>query len=61
MQGAAFRGPLEHLVRGDRPSEYCMRMYQRGITRFREAGQEQLAEATMAQLTKIQAGQGRSN
>ena len=44
--------------RGKRPSPYCMKMYQRGIERFKEAGAGPLAQAYEAQLAALKASQG---
>ena len=44
---------------GDRPSPYCMKMFQRGIDRFKQAGQTALAQAYEGQLAKIRSGMGR--
>lgn len=41
--------------RGDSPSEYCIAMYQRGISLFQSAGQTQLAQQYSAALTTLQA------
>ena len=41
--------------RNDRPSDYCIRMYERGIALFRRAGQPQLAQALELELAKIKA------
>ncbi len=46
-------------MRDDRPSPYCIEMFERGIERFKEAGREQLAKACETQLTLIKAGRGR--
>ena len=46
-------------MRGSSPSEYCMAMFQRGIDRYKAAGQDQVAQALSAELAKIKAGQGR--
>jgi len=42
--------------RGDRPSPYCIEMYERAIKRFQEAGQSQLVQVLSAQLALIRAG-----
>jgi hypothetical protein len=47
--------PLVPQRRGDSPSEYCMKMYERGIERFQKAGQTQLAQALTAQLDQLRA------
>ncbi|MFT5092468.1 MAG: tetratricopeptide (TPR) repeat protein [Porticoccaceae bacterium] len=41
--------------RGNSPSEYCIAMYQRGISLFQSAGQTQLAQQYSAALTTLQA------
>jgi hypothetical protein len=41
--------------RGNRPSDYCIRMYERGIALFKRAGQPQLAQALELELAKIKA------
>ena len=41
--------------RGNRPSDYCIEMYQRAIALFQRAGQPQLAQALEAELVKIKA------
>jgi hypothetical protein len=46
-------------MRGDRPSKYCIEMYQRGIARFREHGEMAAAQLFEAQLAQIEAGRGR--
>ena len=38
------------------PSPYCMKMYERGIARFKEAGQAALAQPYEAQLAKLRGG-----
>ena len=48
-------------MRDDRPSPYCIEMFERGVQRFQEAGQEQLAKACEAQLALIKAGRGKRN
>ncbi len=50
--------PLIPQMRGSRPSQYCIRMFERGIVRFQEAGQTQLAQRYSAQLQRIRDGQG---
>jgi hypothetical protein len=45
--------PLVPKRRGSRPSKYCMRMYERGITRFQEAGEVALAQLYVAQLQQL--------
>jgi len=45
-------------MRGNRPSSYCIKMFERGISKFKEYGQPQVALAYEAQLAKIKAGQG---
>ncbi len=42
-------------LRLGRPSPYCMQMYRRGIERFEEAGQDQLAQLYQAQLAALEA------
>lgn len=51
--------PMIPQMRGDDPSKYCMAMFERGIERFKQFGQPQLAQLYEAQLAKIRAGQGR--
>jgi len=51
--------PTIKQMRGDRPSKYCMEMFERGIQRFQAAGQQQLAQTYSMQLALIKAGQGR--
>lgn len=51
--------PLIPPKRGDRPSQYCINMYQRGIDRFTEHGQPQLAQLYLLQLNAIRNGQAR--
>ena len=46
-------------MRGNRPSKYCMEMFRRGIALFRQHGELAAAQAFEAQLTRIEAGQGR--
>ena len=41
--------------RGDRPSNYCIEMYERGIERFREAGLLPLTQAYEAKLAMLKA------
>ena len=41
--------------RGDRPSDYCIQMYERGIALFQRAGHPQLAQALQLELAKIKA------
>jgi hypothetical protein len=48
-------------TRGSRPSDYCIKMYERGIAKFKQHGQAQVALVYEAQLTKIKAGQGQKN
>jgi hypothetical protein len=45
--------------RGDRPSDYCMEMYERGIKLFREAGLLPLAQTYEAQLAALKAASRR--
>lgn len=42
--------------RGDRPSDYCIQMYERAIALFTRAGQQQLVAATNAELAKLKGG-----
>lgn len=44
--------------RGDRPSDYCVKMYERAIGLFERTGQQQLAKALEAELVKIKAPKG---
>ncbi len=46
-------------MRGNRPSSYCMKTFQRGIALFKTNGQEQLAQSFQSELAKIKAGMGR--
>lgn len=46
-------------MRGDRPSRYCMEMFERGIALFRQHGETTLARTYENQLAQIRAGQGR--
>ena len=41
--------------RGEEPSKYCMQMYERGVARFQEFGQPQLAQVYQAELAKLKA------
>ncbi len=50
--------PLVPQMRGSRPSKYCIQMFERGILRFQETGQTQLAQLATVQLQRIRAGQG---
>jgi hypothetical protein len=45
-------------MRDNRPSPYCIEMFERAIERFKEAGQEQVAKVYEAQLALIRAGRG---
>ena len=45
-------------MRGSSPSKYCITMFERGIAKFKQQGQAQIAFAYEAQLAKIKAGQG---
>lgn len=47
--------PLVPQKRGDVPTEYCLKIYQRAIDRFKEAGQAALAQTWTAQLTLLKA------
>lgn len=47
--------PLVPTKRGDESSKYCMRMYERGIAKFQEAGQTQLAQVYQAKLAELRA------
>ena len=49
--------PLIPQTRGKRPSKYCVQMYKRGIQRFQEAGEMQLAQLYSAQLQRMLAAQ----
>ena len=44
--------------RGDRPSDYCIEMYQRAIGLFQRTGKQQLAKALELELAKIKAPKG---
>ncbi len=46
-------------MRGDRPSKYCMEMFERGIALFQRHNQPAVAQAYTAQLAQIKAGNGR--
>lgn len=48
--------PLIPQKRGNRPSEYCIKMYKRGITKFSEAGRLDFAQRLQLELAKIQNG-----
>lgn len=50
--------PVIPQKRGNDPSKYCMEMFERGIAKFKEFGQPQLAAIYEAQLAKIRAGSG---
>ena len=45
--------PLVPPKRGDTPTEHCLKMYQRGIDRFKQAGQESVAQAWAARLALL--------
>lgn len=47
--------PLIPQKRGNRPSEYCIEMYQRAIALFQKNNQPQLAQLLQMELAKIQA------
>jgi len=52
----AFYGeflPLIPTKRGEESSKYCMQMYERGIKKFQEAGQPQLAAAYQQKLAQL--------
>lgn len=44
--------------RGDDPSEYAMKMYDRAAKRYRELGHEALAQAAQAELDRLKQGSG---
>lgn len=46
-------------MRGDRPSKYCMQMFERGIALFRQHGDLTAAQGYAMQLAEIEAGRGR--
>jgi hypothetical protein len=46
-------------MRGDRPSPYCMEMFERAIALFRQHGELGAAQMCEAQLAEIRAGRGR--
>ncbi len=46
-------------MRGDRPSPYCMDMFQRAIALFKQHGEPAAAQMYEAQLAEIRAGRGR--
>ena len=46
--------PLIPQKRGNRPSEYCLEMYQRAIALFQKNNQPQLAQVLQVELAKIQ-------
>lgn len=48
-------------MRGNSPSKYCIKMFERGIAKFKQHGQLQAALTYQAQLAKIRAGQGQKN
>lgn len=48
--------PLIPKKRGSRPSEYCIKMYERGIARFRDSGEMQLAAVYERQLAQLRGG-----
>ena len=45
--------PMIPKTRGDAPSIYCMKMYQRGAARFREQGLTQLAQVYDKELAAL--------
>ena len=47
--------PMIPKARGDRPSPYCMQMYQRAIDRLKKAGQTQTATSLETQLAQLKA------
>ena len=47
--------PMVPRTRGDRPTPYCMAMYQRAADRFRQAGQAQVAQSLESQLGQMKA------
>ena len=49
--------PLIPQKRGNRPSEYCVEMYERAIALFQRNNQPQLAQVLQVELAKIQNGQ----
>ncbi len=46
-------------MRGDRPSPYCMQMFERGIALLKQHGEMEAAQVYEAQLAQIRAGRGR--
>ena len=50
--------PMIPQMRGSRPSDYCIEMFQRAIQRFRAAGDMEAASACQIQLGFIRAGKG---
>lgn len=48
--------PLVPQKRGSRPSEYCIKMYERGIVRFQQAGVVDLATYYDLELNKLRGG-----
>jgi hypothetical protein len=51
--------PLVPQMRGDSPSPFALKMFERGIGVFQLYNQPQLAAAAQAEMDKIRAGQGR--
>ncbi|MEO1615910.1 MAG: hypothetical protein AAFV88_08690 [Planctomycetota bacterium] len=47
--------PVIQQKRGDSPSQYCISMYERGIERFRESGDQTTANQLQAKLIKLKA------
>jgi hypothetical protein len=69
--GAHVEGVQQHVIRlyqqllpkipqkrGDRPSQYCMQMYEKGIALFRQTGLLALAQAYEVQLQTLKAAEG---
>ncbi len=52
--------PLIPQKRGNRPSPYCIQMYERAVKKFQDAGQLQLAQLYAVQLERIRAGESAS-
>jgi len=51
--------PTIKQMRGDRPSKYCISMFERGIALFQRHNQPAAAQLYSAQLAQIKAGKGR--
>ncbi|MDA1016995.1 MAG: putative Ig domain-containing protein [Planctomycetota bacterium] len=53
--------PLIPQTRGNRPSAYCVEMFERGIKKFQSTGQANLVQLYQTQLALIKAGRGRKS